>query len=87
MDEWPRGMAAIELALLRRGVAARDGAHERCSGCHRTPLTGERVYLMESGPVLCELCRGSRSEPRLHSRVVRAPGYGRAIRVLAEGAA
>lgn len=87
VDEWPRDMAEFERALLRRGVADRGGTHERCSGCHRTPLIGERIYVIEDGPVLCELCRATRGESRLHSRVVRAPGIGRAIRVLAGDAA
>jgi hypothetical protein len=81
-DEWPRDMAALELALLRRGVEHRGAAHERCSCCGRTPLVGERVYLADDGPVVCELCRSGQGAPRLESRVVRGPNFGRGIRVI-----
>jgi hypothetical protein len=82
VDEWRRDVAALELALLRQGVAERDAGRERCSRCRRTPLVGERVYLNDAGPVLCALC-GSRSEgQRLQSRVVRGPNFGQAIRII-----
>lgn len=83
VDEWRREAPALERALLRRGVQHRYATHERCSGCGRTPLVGERVYLADTGPVLCELCRASESARQLHSRVVRGPSSGRAIRVIA----
>jgi hypothetical protein len=87
VDEWPRDMYALERALLRRGVQDRDSSHERCGRCRRTPLPGERVYLTDAGPVMCELCRADEAQVRLHSRVVRAPNSGRAIRILASRAA
>jgi hypothetical protein len=87
VDEWPRDMRALELALLRRGVQDRDSTHERCGRCRRTPLSGERVYLADDGPVLCELCRAGESQVRLQSRVVRGPNSGRTIRILESRAA
>jgi hypothetical protein len=75
-------MPALELALLRRGVEHRDAAQVRCSLCRRTPLTGERVYLADSGPVLCELCRSGQPAISVQCRVVRGPDFGRAIRII-----
>lgn len=86
-DECTREMAALELALLRRGVQHRDAVQVRCSSCERTPLTGERVYLAETGPVLCELCRSQEPAIRVQSRVVRGPSFGRAIRIIDRRAA
>jgi hypothetical protein len=74
VDECPRDMQALERALLRHGVENRNAARQRCSGCHRTPLIGERIYLTHGGPVLCELCRARQGEIQLPSRVVREPG-------------
>jgi hypothetical protein len=73
--------------LLRRGVEHRDGAHVRCSLCRRTPLIGERVYLADNGPVLCELCRSGEAETPVQCRVVRGPSFGRAIRIIDQRAA
>lgn len=87
VDEWPRNMPALELELLRRGVERRDAARERCSRCRRTPLIGERVYGVDGGPVLCELCGSGESEPPLPSRRVRGGAVGRGIRVLDRRAA
>ena len=87
MDECPRAMPALELELLRRGVERRDAASDRCARCHRTPLIGERIYLDEAGPVLCQLCCSAQSEPGLRSRRVRGPGVGRGIRILDHRAA
>lgn len=87
MDECTRDMPALELALLRRGVEYRDAAHQRCSCCQRTPLVGERIYLADSGPLLCELCRGGKPATPVECRVVRGPNFGRAIRILDQRAA
>jgi hypothetical protein len=87
VDECTRHMPALELALLRRGVEDRGAGHVRCSHCHRTPLVGERVYLADSGPVLCELCRAGEPASPLQSRVVRGPNLGRAIRIVDQRAA
>jgi hypothetical protein len=80
-------MATLELALLRRGVRQRDADRERCGRCRRTPLVGERMYLVDSGPPLCELCRSDQSAPPLQARQVRGPDFGRAIRLVEQPAA
>src|SRR5579864_5617608 len=72
VDEWPRDMAEFERALLRRGVADRGGTHERCSGCHRTPLIGERIYVVEDGP-----CYASSAARRAANRACTAGWSGR----------
>lgn len=82
VDESPRNMPPLELALLREGVERRDAGHERCSRCHRIPLAGERVYLAETGPVLCQLCCSEEPTPPLRSRRVRSPWLGQSIRIL-----
>jgi hypothetical protein len=87
VDEWPRDMQALELALLRRGVRHRISTHERCRRCGRTPLPGERVYLADDERVVCALCRTAAGAGRHESRIVRGPSAGRAIRVLASRAA
>jgi hypothetical protein len=87
VDEWRREARALERALLRRGVEDRYAERERCSRCARTPLLGERVYLADSGPVLCELCRRDQGARELTSRVVRGPEFGRAIRIIVDRAA
>jgi hypothetical protein len=87
MDESPRDMPALELALLREGVERRDATHERCSRCHRTPLAGERIYVAEAGPVLCELCCSDEGHRGLRSQLFRGPELGRGIRILDQHAA
>jgi hypothetical protein len=87
VDECTRDMPALELALLRRGVEDRGADHVRCSHCHRTPLVGERVYLADNGPVLCELCRAGLPATAVQTRVVRGPSFGRAIRIVDQRAA
>jgi hypothetical protein len=68
----------LEMALLRRGVDERSIEFERCTRCHRTPLTGERVYEYAGGKVACALCRPQlRAEPAA-SRIV----HGHTIRVI-----
>ncbi|MBA2341855.1 MAG: hypothetical protein H0V85_00145 [Thermoleophilaceae bacterium] len=42
--------------LLRKSVGSMVSARSRCSGCHRTPLVGERLNELDSGRVICELC-------------------------------
>lgn len=42
-------------------------AGERCSGCRRTPLAGERLHEMETGRILCELCVAALPEHERHA--------------------
>ncbi len=76
-----REMAALELALLRHGVDDLAADQERCSGCQRTPLIGERVYSYGSGALLCELCRITKRESPLASRLVHGPEFGHSMRI------
>jgi hypothetical protein len=71
----------LELALLRRGVDQRDAGRERCRQCDRTPLVGERVYVYESGTMLCELCRKAQRDAPTDSRLVHGPEFGHTIKM------
>jgi hypothetical protein len=82
-----REIPELELALLRRGLDERAAVFERCGRCHRTPLIGERVYVYEQGPMLCELCRAGNGGAPVRSRVVRGPEFGHSIRVADKRAA
>jgi len=75
-----REMPALELALLRRGVDELSAGCERCERCQRTPLIGERVYVYDSGTILCELCRVLGHEP-LSSRIIHGPEFGHTMRI------
>jgi CRISPR/Cas system-associated protein Cas10 (large subunit of type III CRISPR-Cas system) len=81
MKGWLREMPELELALLRRSVGAMAAGNERCEHCHRTPLVGERVYLYDSGEMLCELCRALRRDSPAASRLVHSPELGNAVRI------
>ena len=52
--------------LLRRSVGSLDSGRSRCATCRRTPLVGERLHEMESGRVLCDLCRSELPEDERH---------------------
>jgi len=87
-DGIAREMAELELALLRRGVDQRAAGRECCSRCGRTPLLGERVYMLdERGRWSCELCRAVHGGPELGSRVVHGPAFGHSIRIIDQRAA
>lgn len=74
-------MQELELALLRRGVDELSAGCERCRHCRRTPLIGERVYLYDSGSMLCELCRMIERDTPLASRIVHGPEFGHTMRI------
>ena len=81
MDSPVRDMPALELALMRRGVDDLAAGCERCARCRRTPLVGERVYIYESGAVLCELCRAVERQTPVGSRLVHGPEFGHTLRI------
>lgn len=62
-------------------MGLRDAARERCHGCRRTPLVGERVYLDEDSRLYCELCRALEPEPMLRSEIVHGPEFGHTMRL------
>lgn len=82
-----RDMPELELALMRRGVEQLAAGCERCGRCHRSPLIGERVYVYEKGPMLCELCRALGRETPLASRIVHGPEFGHTMRITDQRAA
>jgi hypothetical protein len=71
----------LQVALVRRAADRRDADRERCGGCHRTPLIGERVYLDEAGAMYCELCRALEPDRLLRSRIVHGPEFGHTMRL------
>jgi hypothetical protein len=71
----------LELALLRRGIDERSAESEHCGRCRRSPLIGERVYMYDSGLVVCELCRALEGETPRYSHVVHGPEFGHTMRV------
>ncbi len=76
-----RGAPGLQVALVRRAVGRRDADRERCCGCRRTPLIGERVYLDEAGGLYCELCRVLEPDPVLRSQIVHGPEFGHTMRL------
>ena len=80
--EYPdKGVAELQVALLRRAVDSGDAARERCRTCRRTPLVGERVYFDPVGSIYCELCRALDPEPALRSKIVHGPEFGHTMRL------
>ena len=57
-------MPDLDAMLLRRCLAAPAPASDRCGGCRRTALAGERLHELGSGRVLCELCFRALPEDR-----------------------
>lgn len=72
---------ALERHLLRRGVMALGEGADRCDGCHRTPLVGERVHVYDGGRTLCELCRRERREAPVRSEAVYGAEHGHTVRI------
>jgi hypothetical protein len=74
----------LEQALLRQSVGRQEAHRDRCVHCHRTPLTGEMVYLYAaagSERLVCELCRPLRREAPARSQLVHAPEHERSVRI------
>ena len=80
-DHSERRAPALQVALVRRAVDHCDAMRERCAGCRRTPLVGERIYLSPEGTVFCELCRALDPDPPLESRIVHGPEFGHTMRL------
>ena len=80
--EYPElGAPELQIALVRRAVDHRDAVRERCVGCRRTPLVGERVYFGQGGSVYCELCRALEPTGGLESRIMHGPEFGHTMRL------
>jgi len=81
---------ALEQALLRRSVGEHEALRHRCVHCHRTPLTGELVFIygtVGGERLVCELCRPLRREAPVRSELMHAPDHQRAVRVQRRAAA
>jgi hypothetical protein len=77
-----REMPDLELALLRRSVHELARESERCARCGRSPLVGERMYVLAGGATVCELCRPvERAEP-VQSLTIRGPAFGHTLRIV-----
>jgi hypothetical protein len=79
----------LEKALLKRSMGEHETRRHRCVHCHRTPLTGERVYVYETATgerLVCELCRPLRREPPVRSELMHAPEHERSVRVAGRAA-
>jgi hypothetical protein len=50
--------------LIRLCLGAAEPAGERCGGCRRTPLAGERLHRLQSDTLLCDLCFAALPEER-----------------------
>jgi hypothetical protein len=87
LSEIEREMAELELALLRNGMDERAAGRERCSGCDRSPLIGERVYAYGPERILCELCRDRERTVPSGSRLVHTPAFGHTLRIIDQRAA
>jgi hypothetical protein len=84
MSDWDHpelGAPELQIALVRRAVDRCDAVRERCVGCRRTPLIGERIYFGQSGAVYCELCRALEPASGLESRIMHGPEFGHTMRV------
>jgi hypothetical protein len=82
-----RDTLELELALLRRGVKERKAKRRACARCDRTPLVGERVYMIETGVMVCELCRSGDADAPLGWTFVRGPEFGHTLKLLERDAA
>jgi len=80
-DRSERRAPALQVALVRRAVDQCDAVRERCCGCRRSPLIGERIYFGPDGAVYCELCRALDPDPPLQSRIVHGPEFGHTMRL------
>jgi hypothetical protein len=72
----------LEMALLRRSLHGLSAECERCTGCRRSLLVGEKVYEYPSGKALCELCRERERSTPSQSHMVHGPEFGHTLRIV-----
>lgn len=72
----------LEIALLRRSVHDLAETSERCCRCARTPLIGERVYSLDLGETVCELCRAVERAVPVSTRTIHGPAFGHTLRIV-----
>ncbi len=81
-DQFDDVAPELQVALVRRAVDHGDSVRERCHGCRRTPLVGERVYVDQAGVVYCELCRALEGpSAAVRSHLVHGPEFGHTMRL------
>jgi hypothetical protein len=73
--------------LVRSSIGALSPSSDHCHECRRTPLAGERLHELDSGPVLCELCfRALPDDRRLAVRSARVSASERPLAVVRRAA-
>lgn len=73
--------------LVRSSIGTLAPTDASCSGCHRTPLPGERVHELAGGRNLCDLCFASLPEEhRLAVRTERVHASERRLAVVPRAA-
>jgi hypothetical protein len=73
--------------LMRSSIGALSPPCDHCHECRRTPLAGEHLHQVGSGPVLCDLCFGVLpEEQRLSVRSVRVHASERPIAAVRKAA-
>ena len=85
----PPATPPLETVLLRRSMDQHAHRRDRCSRCHRTPLTGEMVHVYAAAAgeqLVCELCRPLLLERPARSQLMHAPEHDRSVRVLPRAA-
>lgn len=80
-------MPLLQIALLRRSTDRYAETCERCSRCHRTPLSGEQIFVGDAGRMVCELCVDLEPNMPREGRLVHGSEFGRTIRVVDQRAA
>jgi hypothetical protein len=81
-DQFDDVAPELQVALVRRAVDRCDAVRERCHGCGRTPLVGERVYVDQHGTVSCELCRALVGPGvAVDSHLVHGPAFGHTMKL------
>lgn len=53
---------SLESVLFHKGVDRMVVSRFCCRSCRRTPLAGERVFVLDSGHAVCALCHAGLSE-------------------------
>ncbi len=72
---------------MRSSLGDIAGRVERCDGCERAFLIGERVYEYEGGELRCALCRGHEHRDPAEVHTVHTAAFGNSIRILDRRAA
>lgn len=62
----------IASILLRNSLGSVHSDRASCAACHRTPLIGELLHVLESGREVCSLCLTAGDGEPVRSERVRA---------------